>query len=419
MGALEPIFTPAELAEVQRYHAPGYTWTAISMVVTPVLMVLLTRYGTGPLWRWSERLAARARPRVPSTFAAAMARVWRGPEWLESMVFSCLLVVIFEVTDWPSSVYFGFIREHEYGMAKQSFALFVWDGTKGTLIFLASMLALTIGLFGLARRYRWWWWVLGVVASGAMLFATYADPYRGQVYFDRESLAQGPLRTRMTVLMAKAGIEVKDIVVEKIASRTVRLQAYFAGQGMTRTIVLTDTLVQALNEDEVLAVVAHEAGHVGESRTLGRVGSVLTLMFFLFLVERMFRASVARGWFGITARGDVRLLPLIILVFDLAATVGDPLSAAWSRRGESAADAYAVRLTGDPDAFRSMLVKAARINKMNPDPPRWYVLAGVSHPPIAERLADIAPSTPQDHGRGPTLAPPTGSQQVFPDLRDR
>ncbi|MET0403246.1 MAG: peptidase M48, partial [Cystobacter sp.] len=55
-------------------------------------------------------------------------------------------------------------------------------------------------------------------------------------------------------------------------------------------------------------------------------------------------------------------------------------------------DRYALALTQDPAAFRRMLVKAARVNKMDPDPPRWGGIKGHSHPPVSERLAAIPPT---------------------------
>ena len=71
-------------------------------------------------------------------------------------------------------------------------------------------------------------------------------------------------------------------------------------------------------------------------------------------------------------------------------TAGHPLSAADSREREAAADAYALELTRDPTAFRSMLVKAARLNKFDPDPPRWIELRSLSHPSITSRLAQVS-----------------------------
>jgi STE24 endopeptidase len=82
------------------------------------------------------------------------------------------------------------------------------------------------------------------------------------------------------------------------------------------------------------------------------------------------------------------VLPVILLIFELAMVVGTPFSAARSRLAESSADAYGVALTHNPAAFRAMLIKAARINKMDPEPP-WYIQLRQGHPSIAARLAAV------------------------------
>ncbi len=68
-----------------------------------------------------------------------------------------------------------------------------------------------------------------------------------------------------------------------------------------------------------------------------------------------------------------------------------PLGGAFWRGGAREADRYALRLTGDSTAFRKMLVKAARVNKIDPEPPLWVVLSGMSHPPLGERVAAVTP----------------------------
>jgi STE24 endopeptidase len=222
-----------------------------------------------------------------------------------------------------------------------------------------------------------------------LLVAAIIDPYRNRVFFEQQPLAEGSLRTSITRLMDRAGVSFADVVVEKTSVASKAIQGYFAGQGPTRTIVLTDTMVDTLDEGEILAVVAHEAGHIHEPKWPGRIASSLMLVALLFGIHRLLLHAAARGWFGATRFADIRTLPLIYLFIVLVITLADPLSGALSRQRESAADQYAVRLTGDPTAFRRMLVKAARLNKIDPEPPRWLVLKGMSHPPLAERLAAV------------------------------
>jgi STE24 endopeptidase len=195
----------------------------------------------------------------------------------------------------------------------------------------------------------------------------------------------------MTELMERAGIPFADVRVEETSVASRRVQAYFAGQGPTRTIVLNDVILKELSEEEILAAVAHEAGHVHEPKWPGRIASSLMLLALLFAIDRLLRVSAARGWFGTTRFADIRTLPLLSLLVFFVFLLGRPVAGAFSREREREADRYALRLTGDVESFRRMLVKAARVNKMDPEPPRWVVLKGMSHPPIGERLAALPP----------------------------
>lgn len=375
----EPIFTATELAEVKAYHAPRYTFEAVDTLLWPLMLVLVVRFLTVPLYRLATRLTARWR-------SAVLDRVWKGPGWGATIVFALLLFGLFSLVTLPTDIWFGFVREHQYGLATSSPWVFAVDSFKAHLFTAVAVLSLAFGLFGLARRLTQWWWVMGLVASLVMTASAAVDPYRSRLYIDQKPLPDGPLRARILSLVKEANVEVADVLVDETLSRTVRLQAYFAGTGPTRTIVLNDALLKNLTDDEILAAVAHESGHVHESRWPARVLSTVSLFAFLGLVEWIFRRSAKRGWFGITERADIRTLPLILLVFDLSMSAAGPVSGWVSRRREWAADRYGMTLTKNPDAFASMLVKAARVNKMDPEPPRWLVLKGLSHPPIGERV---------------------------------
>jgi STE24 endopeptidase len=214
------------------------------------------------------------------------------------------------------------------------------------------------------------------------------DPYRGQVYFPQAPLPPGTLRDRIAEVMVRAQVSFSDIRVESTSRATRKVQAYFAGQGPTRTIVLSDNLLRELSEPEIVAVVAHEAGHLRESQWPRRVASAVALLLCLLFIDRLLRHAARRGWFGATEFADIRTLPLISLTFYAVITFGGPIAAALSREGERQADRYAVELTGDPATYASMLRRAARINKIDPSPPIWIVL-GQSHPPMAERLEQV------------------------------
>jgi STE24 endopeptidase len=386
---LEPIFTPQELADILAYNHPKYVWAAVSEVYDLALIALVLAVLVRPLYRWSERAAARFEPLrrwpVLGALSKIMDRAWRGPGWGTAVLFATATYGLMVLAYLPAGVYFD-LHEWRFGLSTYTVGGLVWDEVKGVGVTGLLKILLVFGLYGLARRSRRWWVVLGAVCSALLLVSAVIDPYRARLYFEQEPLAGGALRQDIDGLMRKAGIEYSDILVEKTSRATRKVQAYFAGQGPTRTIVFNDMLLKEFDRGEVLAAVAHEAGHVGERKWPNRIAAALALFALLALFEWMFRISARRRWWGASERADVRTLPLVTFSVYLLISLGAPVSAYFSRERERAADRYAMALTQDPAAFRRMLVKATRINKMDPDPPRWVVLRGSGHPPMSERI---------------------------------
>ncbi|MCP3142722.1 M48 family metalloprotease [Pyxidicoccus xibeiensis] len=396
---MEPLFTAEQLAEIHAYHLPYYIRAAVNPFVRLGLLALLLGVLVQPLYRGAHGLAAALERRlgflrtapVSRAFFRVMDRLWGEPGWGAAVLFALSVDLFEKLVYLPVDVWFEYTLEHRHGLSNYTPATFAWDMLKGHLLVAVAIASLVIGMYGLARRTRHWWLLLGVPMSLVLLVSSALDPYRDMLYFDKKPLPEGALRTRITQTMEQAEIPFANVMVEETSVASRRVQAYFAGQGPTRTIVLNDVILQELSEDEVLAAVAHEAGHVHEPKWPGRIASSFALLVLLFVMDRLLRLSASRGWFGTTRFADIRTLPLISVLLFSVSLLGNPISGAFSREREREADRYALRLTGDVEAFRRMLVKAARVNKMDPAPPRWVVLRGMSHPPIGERLAALPP----------------------------
>lgn len=400
--------TASELAEIKAYHAPHYAIAAVDLIVWPLLLLVGARFLTRPLFAFASRVRLRSR---------VLERVWGDDSWSATVAFALLYFGVFAVLTIPLELW-SYSHEREFGLSTESPGAWLFDSLKAHSLLVVAVSALAFGLFGVARRTTKWWWLVGIATSLVLVVSTALDPYRAKLYVDQAPLAAGPLRDRLTQVLTKANIEFGEIVVVNTSEKSVRVQAAFAGTGPTRTILLTDTLLSSMSEAEIVAAVAHEAGHVSESRWPGRILTPLAVFALLAFVEWLFRRSEARGWFGITKRADVRVLPLVLLTFDLVMMVATPVSAAFTRERELAADRYAVELTHDAASLTSLFQKLTRINKEDPDPPRWYVLSGVTHPTVRERVEAI--QRLQKNATPPPITPVnvgTSEQQLPGDMR--
>ena len=397
---MEPLFTPDQLAQIKAYHLPRYVWTGLAPLLYVGTLALILAVLVRPFYRQAERCAHWLSERLAFLRTAPVLRVlvkvmdllWGESGWGTALLFALFMQLFITLLYTPANIYFEYVLEHQYGMSAYTPLRYAVDELKGISLEVLATSALVVGLYGLARRMKRWWLVLGVPAALLLLVASALDPYRSRVFFEQKPLEQGVVREQITALMARADVSFADVLVEKTSVATRRLQAYFAGQGPTRTIVLNDTLLRELTPEEILAAVAHEAGHVHESKWPGRIASSFALLALLFTIDRLLRHAAARGWFGTTRFADIRTLPLLWLLIFLVFTSSGPISGVFSREREREADRYALRLTQDPASFRRMLMKAARVNKIDPEPPRWVVLKGYSHPPMGERLAALPPT---------------------------
>lgn len=395
---MTPEFTAEQLAIIREYHRPLHVWAALGPFFHFLSLGLFIRYATGPVHDAAQRLAFALSNRltklrtlpVARVFWGAFDRMWRGPGWGGALLFVLFFLVIMSVVELPASVYFDYIHERNFGLSRDTPWTFGRDALKGMAAATLAFSAIAFGLYGLARRTRHWWVLLGAVASVGLLFSGMADPYRGRLYFRQRPLEPGAMRAKLTALLQRAEVDAHDIVVEETAKTSARVQAYFAGQGPTRVVVLNDALLTEFSAPEVVAAVAHEAGHIHQPRWLGRFGAAAALLLFLYGVSRLLVWASTHGVLGVSDRADVRTMPLVLLAFGLVSFLFQPLAGAVSRAREHDADAFALSLTRDPETFSSMLMKATLVNKLDPDPPRWRVWLGQSHPPVSDRLARAA-----------------------------
>lgn len=291
----------------------------------------------------------------------------------------------------PFSLYGTFRIEQRYGFNTMTIRLWLADLAKGAILSAVLLGIVLSGGFFLVQLYpvHWWLpvWCFLLVFSVVIM---YVAPYVIEPLFNKYRPVDEALQTRIREMMQKAGIRVSRVFTMDASRRSTHANAYFTGIGRVKRIVLFDTLLKGLSEDEVLSVLAHEAGHWKRHHVLKRMAVFeLVSLAVLYAASRILQPDSLSQAFGI--HEGTFFAKALILGF-IAGIAGVPLTPAmsWlSRRHEYEADRFATALAPEPAALASGLIKLSRDNLSNLHPHPLYAAWYYSHPPVVQRVENL------------------------------
>ena len=296
--------------------------------------------------------------------------------------------------DLPWDLWQTFRLEARFGFNRSTPALFTVDALRNALVSALLLGPLAWLLLWLMRASALWWlwgWAAFAAFSLAMmvLFPMVIAPL-----FNRfEPLADGEVKSRAQALMQRCGFALQGLYVMDGSRRSAHANAYFTGIGAARRVVLFDTLLTQLTPPQVEAVLAHEVGHYQRHHIRQRLWLTLAMSLLGFAALGWL---ASRGWFyaGLGAgsppvpQQQAVALILFMLVLPVFGVFATPLGAAWSRRHEFEADAYAAA-HADAAELGAALVSMYRDNASTLTPDPLYVRFHYSHPPALQRLARL------------------------------
>jgi STE24 endopeptidase len=178
---------------------------------------------------------------------------------------------------------------------------------------------------------------------------------------------------------------VRDVCSLDFSRRTAEANAAVIGLGRSRRVVIADTLLAEFSPGEVDAIVAHELGH-HVNRDVQRLllGNAVLIWVGLFVASRLMR--VALPVLSLPSLAYVPGYPMLLGVVELFFLLASPLLNWWSRRLESGADRFALRLTGNPAAFVAAMRRLGCQNLIELCPPKWATVLLATHPPLDRRI---------------------------------
>lgn len=364
-------FTEEQIARHGSYRAPAYLSFVVATTVPLVLLVLLVR---GPFAGLVDRVAG-----VPGGWPVHALVVTIVVAALSTLVLLPLAFVRFRI-------------DQAWGLSTQDLGGWAGDQVKALAVGAAMAAIAAVAFFGAVRAAPRTWWLWGwavFTLLTALLFFLY--PVVIAPLFNRFTpLEAGHLRERVLALGDAAHVPLDEVLIADASRRTTAENAYVAGLGATKRLVLYDTLLAAGDDEETLFVVAHELGHRRERHIAkGLVlasGGLLTGFAVLYWLS--LRAA-PWAWAGASGVGDLRALPLLLVFLSVMGLLATPLQMAASRAMERDADRIAIELTGEPDPAVRSFRRLAFSNLSDLRPPRALVWLLYSHPPVTERIVTV------------------------------
>ncbi len=305
------------------------------------------------------------------------------------------LAVVLAAINLPLALYRVFVVEQRFGFNRMTPRLFVTDLVKQVLVALVLGVPLILAVLWLMERMgEYWWAYVWVVWNAFMLVVNMIAPTLILPLFNKLTpITEGEVSARVKALLERCGFKARGVFLMDGSKRSSHGNAFFAGFGGAKRIVLFDTLVERLAPPEVEAVLAHELGHyklhhIVKNLVLSAVVSFAGLWLLGQLIDK--------PWFyeglGVAAPGTAAALALFLLVIPEFLFFLDPLASRYSRKHEFEADAYAVA-HADPAELEQALVKLYRDNASTLTPDPLHSAFYDSHPPAAMRIARLKEAT--------------------------
>lgn len=309
----------------------------------------------------------------------------------QTILFVVGLSVVSSVLDIPFDYYATFRIEEKYGFNKTTRRVYWLDTVKElflSLVLGGVLLALVVWFYTWAGTY-FWLYAWGAVTLFSVFMAMFYSQLIVPLFNKQTPLQEGSLRDKIQAFAGKVGFKLDNIYVIDGSKRSTKANAYFTGLGPKKRVVLYDTLIDELTEEEIVAVLAHEVGHYKKRHTLrSMVVSVIQMgvLFWLFsLCVNNVALSEALG--GDRVYFQLGLIAFAILYSPVNLILGVGMNV-WSRSNEYEADAFAARYyEGDYLVSGLKKISVKSLSNLTPHPLYEYVY--YSHPSLLKRIDAI------------------------------
>jgi STE24 endopeptidase len=310
-----------------------------------------------------------------------------GSGVLATIVYVVVVSLMSAIVSLPFAFYQGVTLERRYGLSKQATARWWVDQVKAGCVGLVFVVSGALLVSGLMRADPDRWWMLAAVGFAGLLvlLVQLAPLVLLPIFYDFKPLDRGDLVARLVRLADRAGARVMGVFEWRLGDKTRKGNAALTGIGQTRRIIISDTILAEHSDEEIEVILAHElAHHVHRDIWKGIALETALIALGFYLADRLLTAFA--GSFGLTGKGDVAALPLLLLAAGAVSLALLPVANALSRAHERSADRYALEMTRNAPAFVSAMKRLAAQNLAEEHPSRLVQVLFYTHPPVSARI---------------------------------
>lgn len=324
-------------------------------------------------------------------YVDTIARSFSSNPILIALIFFGIIMIGSDIISTPFSVYKTFVIEEKFGFNKTTVKTFILDKIKGvfmTIIIGGGILALIVWFYQVTQD-QFWLYTWGFVTVFTVFTNLFYSRLIVPLFNKQKPLENGSLRDKISEYAKSVGFQLDKIFVIDGSKRSTKANAYFSGFGSEKRVTLYDTLVNDLEEEEIVAVLAHEVGHYKKKHIIfNLIASLLLTGLTLYILSIFISNPMLSNALGVEIHSfHVGLIAFGLLYAPISELTGLMMNEL-SRKFEYQADDYA-KNTYRAQPLISSLKKLSKNSLSNLTPHPAYVFMHYSHPTLLDRVQNL------------------------------
>jgi len=366
---MHPLIDKDRQEIARHYRNDNLKWNIVSLIISALFLIVILIFGISKVFADFLSVYINARPLLIAAYFSA-------------------LYFAFSFMSLPFAYVEGYSIEHKYGFSTQNRRDWFMDWLKSSAVtYVIGLIVFeVIYLIIPAAPFLWWLWLSLFMIGFSVILANVFPVVILPLFYKSSPIEDGELKGEITELGGRAGVGIKGVYSIDLSSKTTKANAAVVGLGNTKRILIGDTLISKYETGEILSAVAHEIVHFREHHMWWLIlwqSFITVLMFYVFFRLQPF----VYGWFGFDHASEIAAFPLFALIFAVISYIFRPIGAALSRYYERRADRGALNLTGNSEAFVSLIAKFCNEQLSIAYPNRFVEWYKYSHPSPGKRIA--------------------------------